>query len=73
VRTLANIWGIPEPKLSAVLMDTVHHAMSNWPELLPVLPLSDVQRESVIAHIDKNPSLIAWCRRARQKSLMKLD
>lgn len=63
LRALANLWGIPEPKLQAVVADTVNRAMTQWPDLLPALPLSTAQRQSVQEHIEKNESVVAWRRR----------
>ena len=67
LRELANIWHIPEPKLQMVLVDTVERAMQSWPELLQSLPLNDTQRSRIKAHLDNNPSVIAWQRRAARK------
>ncbi|MFL9879734.1 type II toxin-antitoxin system HipA family toxin [Herbaspirillum rhizosphaerae] len=67
LRELANIWGVPEPKLQMILVDTVERAMQSWPELLRTLPLTDVQRTRIKAHLDTNPSVIAWQRRAARK------
>jgi len=67
LRELANIWRIPEPKLQMVLVDTVERAMQNWPALLHKLPLNEAQRARIKAHLDTNPSVIAWQRRAARK------
>lgn len=67
VRGLANIWEIPEPKLTKVLVDTVDKAMTLWPELLPDLPLTPSHQARIESHMDANPSVQAWkARRARQ-------
>lgn len=68
LRELANIWRMPEPKLQMVLVDTVERAMQHWPGLLHDLPLSEVQRGRIRAHLDTNPSVIAWKRRAARRT-----
>lgn len=67
LRSLANIWRIPEPQLQMVLVDTVERAMQHWPAMLRDLPLNQAQRERIKAHLDTNPSVIAWKRRAARK------
>ncbi|EJN06918.1 type II toxin-antitoxin system HipA family toxin [Herbaspirillum sp. YR522] len=64
LRQLANIWGVAETRLRTVLIDTVERAMSQWPALIAELPLTHDQRLRLWAHIDANPSVVAWRRRA---------
>ena len=73
LRALANIWRIPEPKLQMVLIDTVERAMQNWPLLLPTLPLDQSQRQRIQAHLDCNPSVLAWRRRSSRRSAGKTE
>ena len=63
VRRLANIWRIPEKRLSAVVADTVDQAMRAWPALLNELPLRAEHRRRLAAHIRANPSAQAWLKR----------
>ncbi|KAF1048811.1 MAG: Serine/threonine-protein kinase toxin HipA [Herbaspirillum frisingense] len=67
LRQLANLWRIPEPKLQAVLVETVERAMTQWPALIATLPFSDAQRDRLLAHLDANASVAAWRRRAARK------
>ncbi|MBP0599470.1 type II toxin-antitoxin system HipA family toxin [Herbaspirillum sp. LeCh32-8] len=67
LRRLANIWNIPEPKLQAVLVETVERAMTQWPALIGQLPFTDDQRAKLLKHIDGNASVQAWRRRAARK------
>ncbi|WP_050467669.1 type II toxin-antitoxin system HipA family toxin [Herbaspirillum chlorophenolicum] len=71
LRQLANILGIPEPKLQAVLVDTVARAMTHWPALIAQLPFTDAQRGRLLAHIDANASVAAWRRRAARKQAVR--
>lgn len=69
LRRLANIWDIPEPKLQAVLVETVERAMTQWPTLIAQLPFTDDQRGKLLAHLEANASVAAWRRRtARRRS-----
>ncbi len=68
LRALSNIWKIPEPKLQKVLIDTVARAMDTWPQLLEALPLSVSQRSRISEYLQRNPSVMAWQRRAARKS-----
>ncbi|MFL9925935.1 type II toxin-antitoxin system HipA family toxin [Herbaspirillum lusitanum] len=70
LRQLANVWGIPEPKLQAVLVETVDRAMRHWPGLIAQLPFSDAQRTRLSAHVDANASVLAWRRRTSRKSVL---
>ena len=63
VRTLANIWDVPESKLNAELVDTVAQAVQNWPALISGSPMSAQQKEMLTQHFDKNASVQAWRRR----------
>ncbi|WP_432239112.1 type II toxin-antitoxin system HipA family toxin [Herbaspirillum robiniae] len=67
LRQLANLWSIPEPKLQAVLVETVERAMTQWPALIRALPFTDAQRARLQAHIDANASVAAWRRRAARR------
>ncbi|MBO9535322.1 type II toxin-antitoxin system HipA family toxin [Herbaspirillum sp.] len=67
LRRLANIWSIPEPKLQAVLVETVERAMTQWPVLIGELPFTGDQREKLLAHLDANASVAAWRRRAARR------
>lgn len=67
LRRLANIWDIPEPKLQAVLVETVERAMTQWPALIGQLPFTDDQRGKLLAHLDANASVAAWRRRAMRR------
>lgn len=67
LRRLANIWGLPEPKLQAVLVETVERAMTRWPAVIAALPFTDAQRARLLAHLDANASVVAWRRRAARK------
>ncbi|WP_343587212.1 type II toxin-antitoxin system HipA family toxin [Herbaspirillum sp.] len=67
LRRLANIWEIPEPKLQAVLVETVERAMTQWPALIGELPFTGDQREKLLAHLDANASVAAWRRRAARR------
>jgi serine/threonine-protein kinase HipA len=67
LRQLANLWRIPEPKLQAVLVETVERAMTQWPALIETLPLSDAQRQRLLAHLESNASVAAWRRRAARR------
>jgi serine/threonine-protein kinase HipA len=73
LRQLANIWGIPEPKLQAALVETVERAMTQWPALIGALPFTDAQRQRLLAHIDANASVAAWRRRAARRQAVRGD
>lgn len=68
LRQLANLWQIPEPKLQAVLVETVERAMTRWPAMIAELPFTDGQRDKLLAHLEANASVIAWRRRAARRS-----
>jgi serine/threonine-protein kinase HipA len=68
LRRLANIWSLPEPKLQAVLVETVERAMTQWPALIAALPFTEAQRARLLAHLDANASVAAWRRRAARKA-----
>ena len=62
-----NLWRLPEPRLQAVLVDTVERAMTQWPALIESLPFTDAQRGKLLAHLEANASVAAWRRRAARR------
>ena len=67
LRQLANLWRLPEPRLQAVLVETVERAMTQWPSLIESLPFTDAQRGKLLAHLEANASVAAWRRRAARR------
>lgn len=67
VRELANIWQIPETQLSSALAATVDAALRRWPALIADSALTEVQKTRLLAHLEANPSVMAWRKRNVKK------
>jgi serine/threonine-protein kinase HipA len=63
LRQLANTWELPETRLKDVVAYTVDQAMRTWPALIRESILLAGQKQRLLDHLEKNPSVIAWGRR----------
>jgi serine/threonine-protein kinase HipA len=63
LREFANLWAIPETLLKDVVVMTVDKAMRAWPDIIADSPMAPAQKEKLLAHLEKNPSVQAWRRR----------
>jgi len=68
LRHLANIWEIPETRLKEIVAHTVDQAMRTWPNLIKESILLAGQKERLLGHLKKNPSVIAWRKRNNSNS-----
>ena len=66
LRSLANIWRLPETVMRKVLVETVDRAMSLWPAMLQEADVGSQHRERVTAFLEGNESVQAWQRRHKR-------
>jgi serine/threonine-protein kinase HipA len=69
LRSLANAWELPEPKLRTTVADAVDKAMRLWPDLINHSVIAEGQKIRLLAHLREHPGGKAWHRRygSRQK------
>lgn len=66
VRQLCNeVPGLPEPKVNAVIRETVRKAFEFWPRLIAESELLDEQKMRLMAHFEATPAIESLRKRAR--------
>lgn len=66
LRIWANLWSLPERGLQETVMQTVDAAMTQWPALLPELPLLPEHRERLWRHAQEGALGSKWHTRTRR-------
>lgn len=67
VRSLANVWALPEVRMSAVLRDTVDAAVAQWPVMIAQSVMSEGQKQALLAHFDQHPDVVSLRKRSRHR------
>lgn len=63
LRELSTQWGIPEKRMSSVVIETVERAMTMWPAMLKEADIPEVFRTRMGAFLEANESVQAWRKR----------
>lgn len=64
IRQLCNeVPGLPEPKVSAVIRDTVRKALDAWPDMIAASTLLDEQKRRLLNHFEATPAIASLRRR----------
>lgn len=70
VREICNsLPGLPEPKVSAVIKETVRLAHERWPDMIATSLLLPEQKARLIAHFAATPAIASLMNRAARKSM----
>lgn len=69
VRAFANaVPGLPEPKISSIVRETVKRAYEAWPAMIDASALLDEQKRRLREHFDSTPAIESLAKRAARMS-----